>query len=189
MKERKYKEDYGFRYFADHRGKEKREAVYQGDFFVYEGGAPARKRALTESLALGALFAALYFIYMKLRTPSSGCMYVLPVAACALVVLAYWAMGVFTLWRAPLKVTRLQKENGVGRVLRSSVGCAVLLGMACVGDILFMLLSLKERFVEELPGFALLACAGMAAMGCFLRARETYKKLRVTASSKGETVQ
>ena len=112
-------------------------------------------------------------------------MYVLPISACALIVLVYWAMGLFAMWRAPEKMTRLQKENGMGRVLRSSVGCGVLLAMACVGDILFMLLTLKERFTEEILGFALLCCAAMAALGCFLRIREPYNKLRSIAAKGG----
>ncbi|MBP3540675.1 MAG: hypothetical protein J6K72_02485 [Clostridia bacterium] len=185
MKERKYKEDYGFRSYIDSRGKEKREAVYQGDYFAYEGGAPVRKKALVESLVFFAICLILYFVYMKLNTPSSSCMYVLPISACALIVLVYWAMGLFSMWRAPEKMTRLQKENGVGRVLRSSVGCGVLLAMASLGDILFMLLTLKERYTEEILGFAFLACAAMAAMGCFLRVRETYNKIRTIAASKG----
>lgn len=185
MKERKFKEDYGFKTYIDPRGKEKREAVYQGDYFTCEGGASAQKKSLVESLVFWVICLALYFAYMKLNTPSASCMYVLPISACALIVLVYWAMGLFAMWRAPEKMTRLQKENGMGRVLRSSVGCGVLLAMACVGDILFMLLTLKERFTEEILGFALLCCAAMAALGCFLRIREPYNKLRSIAAKGG----
>lgn len=189
MKERKYKDDYGFHSYVDKRGRDRRDAVYQGDYFILEGGAAARKKMTAESLFFLLIFAVLYLVYMKLNTPSASCMYVLPITACALIVLVYWGMGVFAMWRAPEKMTRLQKENGVGRVLRSSVGCGILLAMACVGDLLLILTTLKERYADELPGFALLACAAMAALGCFLRVREAYRKIRTVPSSKGEKEQ
>lgn len=179
MKERKYKEDYGFSTTIDHRGREQRQAVYQGDWYCYQEGSNARDGALIMSLSLLLVCTVFFFLYMKLNSPSSRCMYVMPIAACALVTLAYWGMGVFSVWRAPEKMTRLQKENGLGRVLRSSVGCAVLLGMACVGDLFFMLLSLKTAFHEELFAFAMLLCAAMCAMGCFLRTRAVYGKMMV----------
>lgn len=186
MKERKYKDDYGFHSYVDSRGKERREAVYQGEYFVMEGGAASLKKTRTESVLFLLVFTALYLVYLKLNTPSASCMYVLPIAACALIVLVYWSMGIFTMWRAPERMTRLQKENGVGRVLRSSVGCGILLTMACVGDLLLILTTLKERYTEELPGFALLGCAAMTALGCFLRVREAYRSIRNLPSSKGE---
>lgn len=179
MKERKYKEDYGFSTTMDQRGREKRVAVYRGDWYSYQDGG---KAGWIASLILMASCAAFFLIYMKLNSPSSRCMYVMPIAACALAPLAYWGMGVFAMWRAPEKMTRLQKENGAGRVLRSSVGCAVLLGTACVGDVFLMMFSLKARFSEELLAFAMLLCAAMCAMGCFLRIREVYNKMVVVAS-------
>ena len=177
MKERKYKEDYGFRTYIDDRGREKREAVYQGEYFRYAAGAEEKKKSLLFAAICAGLFLIFYFIYMKLNTPSAYCMYVLPLAACALIVLVYWLMGIFSMWRAPEKMTRLQKENGIGRVLRSSVGCGVVLTIACIGDIIYMLFSLRGSFTKEIPGFAMLCCAAMAAVGCFVRIRETYNRI------------
>lgn len=177
MKERKYKEDYGFRSYVDEKGREKREAVYKGDYFRYEGGQEEKKKCLVFAAVCTGLFLIFYLIYMKLSTPSAYCMYVLPLAACALIVLVYWCMGLFSMWRAPEKMTRLQKENGIGRALRSSVGCGILMLMACIGDIVYMLASLKGNFTKEIPGFALLCCAAMAAMGCFLRVRDSYNRI------------
>lgn len=177
MKERKYKEDYGFRTYVDDKGREKREAVYKGDYFRYEKGPEEKKAALVWAAVCTVLFLFFYLIYMKLSTPSAYCMYVLPLAACALIVLVYWIMGLFSMWRAPEKMTRLQKENGIGRVLRSSVGCSIILLMASVGDIIYMIFSLKGSWTKEIPGFALLCCAAMAAMGCFLRIRDSYNRI------------
>jgi hypothetical protein len=50
-------------------------------------------------------------------------------------------------------MTRLQRENGVGRVLRSSVGCAVLTAMACAGDLIYVISAFRSRITAELPGF------------------------------------
>ena len=180
MKERKYKEDYGFRTYIDKKGREKREAVYKGDYFRYRGGQEEKNKALVFAAVCTGLFLIFYIIYMKLSTPSAYCMYVLPLAACALIVLVYWIMGLFSMWRAPERMTRLQKENGIGRVLRSSVGCGVILLMASIGDIIYMLVSLKGSFAKEIPGFALLCCAAMAAMGCFLRIRDSYNHIVTT---------
>ena len=175
MKERKYKEDYGFETYFDNKGREKRRAVYKGEWFTMD------KR--DENLRVRALFpfilcAAAYLVYMRLNTPSGRCMYVLPVAACALIPLVYWAIGLFTLWRIPGKMTRLQKETGPGRLLRSSVGCSVLLSIACVGDIIFMLASPTARQNGEITGFIFLAIAAASAMGGFIRARESYNRIR-----------
>ncbi len=177
MKERKYKEDYGFATTMDHRGKEKREAVYRGNWYSYRGEEAAGRKAFTSSLVHLLVCIGFYLLYMHLNTPSSRCMYVMPVAACALAPLAYWCMGLFSMRRNLKKMTRLEKENGVGRVLRSCVGCGVLVGLASIGDLLFVLFSLKGRWQEEIFGFAALLCFAMCAMGSFLRIRDTYHQM------------
>lgn len=187
MKERKYKEDYGFRTFFTDKGREKREAVYQGDYFRFSGGPAECKTARAWALGTACLFLLFYLIYMRLNTPSGRCMYVMPVSACALLPFVYWCMGLFTLYRAPEKMTRLQKENGIGRVLRSSIGCTVLLFIACIGDVLYILIALKDRAGAELPGFALLCCAAVVALGCFLKARECYNRIIVCPTEGGNT--
>lgn len=175
MKERKYKEDYGFETYFDDKGREKRRTVYKGEWFRTDA---QDKNLKIRALIPFALCAASYLIYMKLNSPSGRCMYVLPLAACALIPLVYWAMGLFTLWRIPEKMTRLQKETAPGRVLRSSVGCGVLLSIACVGDIIFMLTSPAARQSGEITGFIFLAVSAASAMGGFIRARESYNRIR-----------
>lgn len=187
MKERKYKEDYSLRSFVTAQGKEKREPVYQGDYFRFAEGTAEKSRVFRFSFLCAALFAAFYFLYLSLNTPSSRCMYVLPVAACALAPLAYWLMGLYALYRAPEKMTRLQKENGSGRILRSATGCMMLLGIGCIGDLIFMLSAGQQQWGQELPGFALLCCCTIAAMGCFWRIRESYNRIITLGNEKGDT--
>lgn len=184
MKERKYKEDYGFATTIDHRGREKREAVYQGDWYKYEKDASPSGRMIALMGGMLCLCICFFLIYMSLNSPSSRCIYVMPVTACALVPMVYWAMGLFVMWRAPEKMTRLQKENGAGRVLRSSVGCMVLLSMACIGDLVFMAFTLRERYLEEVLPFAFLLCSAACAMGSFLRIRDIYTHMAVMVSAK-----
>ena len=177
MKERKYKEDYGLEMRVDERGRERREAVYRGEWFAMEDESTKRGLVVCSGTA-ATLFAVLYLLYLEWNTPSTRCIYVFPIAACALAPLAYWIMGVWSMAHAPEKMTRVQKEKGVGRVLRSAVSCAALILMACVGDVIYMLAGLKENAKAEWTGFALLMCCAAAALGCFVRVRDTYRRIR-----------
>lgn len=187
MKEKKFKDDYTVRTTLSDRGRTKQEIVYQGEYFRFSGGAKEKRSVLLQSLTCAGVFFLPYLGYMKLNTPSSRCIYVMPLAAVALIPFVYWCMGLYTLGRCKDQLTRLQKETGIGRVLRASIGCAVLLAMACTGDLAYMLLVLKERITAEIPGFALLLCAAIAAMGSFLRAKEAYTGITVIAG-KGDGV-
>lgn len=182
MKERRYKEDYALEEYIDERGREKRRAVYRGPYFTMD--AQKRSAFLKAALPCAALFAASYLFYMKLSTPSAYCMYVLPIAACAVIPYLYWAMGLYTLFRAPLRMTRLQRETGAGRVLRSAAACMFFLGAACAGDLIYMAVSLGSGFVRELPGFALLLGAASCAAFCFKRAKEFFAEIRTDSQER-----
>lgn len=186
MKERKYKEDYRLEMRIDERGREKREAVYRGEWFSLDGKA-AQKRSLTMWTGITAgLFAVFYLLYLEWNTPSTRSMYVFPIAACALAPLVYWVMGVWAMAHAPAQMTRVQKEKGIGRVLRSAVTCAVLIGTACVGDLVYMLAVLGENAKAEWMGFGLLMCAAASAMGCFVRVRDAYRRIRSLGAAREE---
>ena len=181
MKERRYKEDYGLETYFDDKGREKRRPVYRGKWYrLDDNDADYRKKALLPFI----LCAAAYLIYMKMNTPSGRCMYVLPLAACALIPLVYWAMGIVTLWRNPPAMTRLQKETGPGRVLRSAAGCGILLAMACVGDLIFALTSPFARESGELKGLVTLAASAACALGGFVRAKEVFNRIRETDTNR-----
>jgi len=183
LKERKYKEDYGFETYFDDKGREKRRAVYKGDYFALDAGD---RKAKAAPFIPFALCAAFYLIYMKLNTHSGRCMYVLPLAACALIPLVYWAMGLVSSLRAPEKMTRLQMETGPGRILRSSVGAGVFLAMAAVGDVIFVLTSPTARQNGEIIGLCLLAAAAASALGGFTRARSAYNRIKKTDAPRKE---
>ena len=178
MKERKYKEDYRIEVTMDDRGRDRRKAVYQGDDFYLPEGAGHR----WTYAAMFAVYATLYLLYMMMNTPGSHCIYVLPVAACAVIPSAYWAMGLFSMLHSPQKMTSTQKEKGIGRVMRSAMGCMVLMLTACAGDLIFM--SRSGNWAEELPAFALMACAGMTALGAFRYVKGIYDAVRVVKHTK-----
>lgn len=183
MKERKYKEDYALEQYIDERGKEKRRAVYRGKWYRLHANAEEKKKLRLFSVLTCAAFAAVYLFYMKLSTPSAWCMYVLPVAAAGLIPLLYWAMGLFAMLRAPEKMTSIDKENGVGRVMRSAMGCMLLMGIASVGDIIFMARS--GNFTAEWPGFLLLLCACAIAYAAFHRIKDCYNHIQVLDNPEG----
>lgn len=174
LKQRRYKEDYRLEQYVDERGREKRRAVYRGNWYAYADAKEA-KNALVFALACFLGAAACWLLYMARSTPSTRCMYVLPVASCAVFPMAYWLMGLHGMSKKTDKMTRVQKENGVGRVLRSAVGSMVLLAMACVGDVIFM--AAAKNFATEMSGFAMLVIAAAASAACFMRVRDVYNHM------------
>lgn len=178
MKERKYKEEYRIEVTMDQRGRDRRKAVYQGDDFYL----PERAGKKWVYAGMLTAYAFLYLFYMMLNSPGSHCIYVLPIAACAVIPSAYWAMGLFSMMRAPEKMTSTQKEKGIGRVMRSAMGCMILLLTACVGDVVFMIRS--GKWTAELPAFSLLACAGITALGAFRHVKGIYDAIRVVKHAK-----
>lgn len=178
MKERKYKEDYRIEVTMDERGRDRRRAVYQGDDFYL----PENAGRLWTHAGMFAVYTALYLTYLLLNSPGSHCIYVLPIAACAVIPTAYWAMGLFAMLRAPKKMTSTQKEKGIGRVMRSAMGCMVLLLTACVGDVIFMIRS--GNMALEIPAFVLILCAGITALGAFRHVKGVYNAIRTVKHAK-----
>ena len=64
-------------------------------------------------------------------------------------------------------MTRLQKENGIGRILRSAAGCAIFSLAALLGNIVFLFAG--SRAENEWPGTLMLLLALLLA--CFAVSR------------------
>lgn len=176
MKERKFKNDYQIEVTMDEKGRDKRRAVYRGKWYQLDLSRAEKKQLGFFSIGALLLFAICYILYMKLSTPSSRCMYVLPVAAAGLMPAAYWIMGLYSMLRAPERMTSVQKEKGIGRVMRSAMGCMLMTGAAAAGDVIFLLSGNALR--TEWPGLALLCCCALAGAGCFLRVKAIYNKIK-----------
>lgn len=176
MKERKYKEEYKLVTRLDEKtGKPKQIPVYMGDYYAYAQGVTRRTLALS-CLPWLAAFAALYGMYMALGSPSSYCIYVLPFACCAIIPLLYACIGAVNTLRFAGKMTRVQKETGVARLLRSFIGCGVFAALAALGDVVFML---RNGFAGEVLAALALLWASIAAWKGFGAVRKLHNNLSV----------
>ena len=175
MKERKYKEDWINEVrFDEKTGKEKRVPVYRGSWF--EAGAGEEKKALVlYALPPWIAFLALVLLFFKLDFPGSRTLYVFLPAGLSLFPCLYWAMGVWGLFRAPKKMTRLQKETGIGRVLRSAAACLILCCAALIGEVVFLLAG--GDAAREWPGALMLFAAAVLAFGTVNRFRNADRHL------------
>ncbi len=160
MKERKYKEDWVNETRVDERGKEKRIPVYRGSLFALPRGQN-KKRLLLSALLAWIGYVTLLILYFRLDYPGARVLYVFLPAALSLFPCLYWAMGIWGLYRAPDAMTRLRKENGIGRVLRSAAGCAILSCAVLIGEAVFLLSGGNPA--QEWPGILMLLTAAILA--------------------------
>lgn len=174
MKERKYKEDWVNETRFDENGREKRVPVYRGDWFRLSQEQTKRK-LLLEALLPWIGYVALILLYLKLNFPGATVMYVFLPAGLSLFPALYWLLGIAGLFRADEKMTRLQKENGLGRILRSAAGCAICCAAALVGDLVFLLIGHQSE--KEWHGTLMLLTAVLLA--CFTVSRFRGKNLTV----------
>lgn len=163
VKEKRLKEHWTLQSRILDGGKEVREAVYTGKYYTLKDGA---RPLLGAGLAGFMLYLACALAFLSLNLAGTRCLYVLPVFLCGLFPAAYWAMGLFALWRAPEKMNVTQKEKGPARVMKSALGCAVCSGAALIGDIILMLTARPEK---EWICALLLAGAFAAAAAVFPR--------------------
>ena len=164
----------------DDKGRFVQTPVYQGDYYWLPGSVPTRALAMKGRPYLGA-FVVAYMLYLRANSPSSRCMYVLPFAACACVPMFYAVMGAFSMLRAPRRMTRVQRENGIGRFMRSCIGCGVLTGLAVVGDVVYM--TVNGLYAREGLAFALLAVACIAAFAGFRTVKPIYDGMKTEAGA------
>ncbi len=175
MKERKYKTDWINEIRTDEKtGKEKTVPVYRGSWF--EVGSGQGKRTLVLCALLPWIgFLALVLVFFRLDFPGSRALYVFLPAALSLFPCLYWAMGVWGLFRAPRKMTRVQKETGIGRVLRSAAACLILSCAALLGEIVFLFAG--GEAAREWPGALMLLAAAVLAYGTVSQFRTINRHL------------
>lgn len=176
MKERKYKEEYKLVTQLDEKtGKPRQVPVYMGDTYAHAEGVTRGKLAAA-ALPWLAGFALCYGAYMMLGSPSSYCIYVLPLACCAILPLLYACLGAANMLRFTGRMTRVQKETGVARLMRSFIGCGAFTALAVLGDMVFML---RSGFAGEWPAALLLALSSMCAWCGFAKARRIHNAMTV----------
>lgn len=183
MKERKYKESYKLVTRFDDRGREKRVAIYTGDYYICDVSAKERRLFNIKQWAACAAFMLVFCVYLCLDTPGARIMYVMPVFACGIFPALYWIMGCAALMRTPEKMTIVQNETSFGRVLRSALGAAIFSAAAFIGDLVALIRG-SAVFAQEYPGMVLLLlgllCGGMG----FIIARENNAKIKKIPADK-----
>ena len=181
MKERQYKEDWIYEIRIDEKGKEKQVPVYRGPVFEYAPGQEKRKMLLLASLPW-VLYVVLLILYFRLDFPGCRILYIFLPAALGIFPGLYWVIGIWGFFRAPRKMTRIQKETGTGRVLRSAAACTVCSCAALIGEIVFLLTG--GEFSMEGPGTLMLAGCAACAAGTAYVFRNAYNHLSETRRAK-----
>lgn len=161
--------------FDEKTGKEKRVPVYQGSWFRV-GSGQSRQELILRSLLPWICYLALVLLFFRLDFPGARILYVFLPAALSLFPCLYWAMGVWGLLRAPDKMTRVQKETGIGRVLRSAAACAILSCAALAGEIIFLLSGADS--VRGASGLLMLLAAAVISFGTSAFFRTVYRQLK-----------
>lgn len=182
MKERKFINDWVNEVRLDEKtGRDRRVPVYTGIWYEADakgGGLAARRGAYWIPLAACFALTILFFVTDDAATRS------LPVflpAAAALFPLFYWTLGVIGVFRLKERFTRVQREKSYGRILHSSIGCMICLGIAFAGNMGRILANGPAP--GDIAGSAMLLCAAAAAFLAFRQQRimEGYiKKFKET---------
>ena len=122
-------------------GRERTVVDYVGRYFHSEWEA-SRVRKSKGLLVLWLMITlAAYVIAACLNSPSSRCMYVLPLFLFCLFPLFYEAMGLARLLTRKGRITEADQIDGTQRLTRSSMGVVVLMAACSVADIVFLLLN------------------------------------------------
>jgi len=164
VKERKFRNDWQTVVSLDEAtGREKRTPVYRGAWYTL--GEAEKRSALVFCAGCVAAFWAALIGWFLLDPPGTRVLYVFLPAALSLFPAAYALMGLAALVRLPGRMTRLQREKSLGRLLHSGAGAAVLTALAGAGDLVYIFVS--GFSAREGAGLALLllcaAAAGLAA--------------------------
>ena len=175
MKERKLKEDYILKTQISSSGREKQVPVYRGEWFTTGSQiSPAKAAAIRAPWFLLALLPLV--IYLFLNVPSTRCMYVLLPAICGLLPCFYWGMGLFSFRKTKLPMTRLQKEKGPGRMVRSSFGSMIITAATILGELVFIFFFGGDRQEEALP-LILFTLALSGSVTGFIKNRQLFQEI------------
>lgn len=136
---RKYSEDHEIVVSVDENGREKRTAVYRGDFFrvTFSNGdiTGYRKRAFT----LIALMIFFHFGAGFINNPGMYQFYIALPYVIAFFPLLYLAMGVFHLPKETREYRRDEVGLSFNRIISTSKSYGVIIGIGILGTIIYLL--------------------------------------------------
>ena len=179
LKARRYKEQFRLRTTVDGRtGRERREAEYTGEYYAFSASGGSAKRRAAKLAAPVALYWAAALAYLRTAGVTGRCIYALVPFLMGLFPGVYALMGLAAMARAPQRMTVVQRENGVGRVMRSGLGCGVFGAVGAVGAT--VCLSVENRWPAAWPEPLLMALAAAAGFAAFALARRDDRSLEVS---------
>lgn len=180
VKQRRYKDEYRIVTDVDPRtGKPRETAVYAGSYYRFPEGSPAPRRRALGLMPWHALYWLCALGYLRTCHATGRCMYALMPFMLGLIPGLYGLMGLFSLYRAPARMTVVDRESGPGRLARSALGCAVLSGAGALGCAVF--LSVAGLWASGWHEPALCAAAAFAAWKAFRVGKKNYGCLSAEA--------
>lgn len=172
MKERRFKDQYRIVTDVDPRtGRPREVAEYAGEYY----SLPQPGRQAGRILPWILLYWAAALAYLSTSRATGRCMYALVPFMLGLFPGCYAAMGLWALWHTPERMTVVQREKGLGRVLRSALGCCAFGAAGAVGCSVY--LSLNHLWAAGWHEPVLCALASAAAGVAFAGCRKAWNAL------------
>lgn len=174
MKETKYRDEYKIE--IDETGKKpKKKAVYNGDYYVLEGGAERLKGMRKLYTVYACSMLLLYFVGAIFDFSGSRTLYVIIPYAFAILPLAYMTVGVVKLWFLEPKMEHFSYDTTVLRVHRSCKAVMILSAAAAACEIVYMFTSTEASgnvrdyiFIASMVLVALISYSFMVIQKSFL---------------------
>ena len=177
MKARRYKKSWDIVPGLDEvTGKDRLDVRYSGDWFLCD--RPPKEWAL-KAAAPVAVHAAATLAYLIAARATDRCMYALMPVLLGLFPGLYALMGLYGLYRCPRRMTIVQRENGPGRLVRSSLGCTVLSAAATAGCA--VCLTVNGRWTDGWYEPLLTAVAALGALTALRIARQCFSTIHKEA--------
>lgn len=133
----RYKEDYVIKEEVLKDGKHKKETVvYQGEFYDLQVSSK-QKQKTTVCMFAGILLSLLIFVLVgSLNNEGSRIIYIMIPYVCLFLSFYYELTGCFLLSRVKQKMTKLEYQNSLLRLKKSSMSGIILGFMSILGEIL-----------------------------------------------------
>lgn len=165
MAKNKYADDYETVVTRSEEGGEIETFVYRGDYFQLSLEDDQVKRFKTTSLLLLAFLAVVHVAAGFINNAGMRQFFVSLPYVIALLPMYYLAMGAFRLPGDNRKMRRDEKDYSIGRMKTASLALLILVGLAVIGEALYLLLNagtgqwgLELQFLA-LEGLAVAAAA------------------------------
>lgn len=146
---KKYKDDYEYKETAKEDGTVEKQFIYSGEY--YQNNMTARqKNILNYSTFLCSAFSVCLFITAGfLNNDGAHCLYVVLPYICIFLPSVYFLSAVFTIWKAPEKLTREKYDNSYGRCRRMPVLNIVLSAICIICDVVFIMQNKKQIVIGK----------------------------------------